>query len=534
MHRRSTRPHGAYGGGWWIGVNRVGTAQAGVAGLAGALALTAGCTVGPEYVRPEPSVGITWSGAMAGGLSDQPADLSGWWSHLGDPTLDALVQRALAANTTLRAAAARVLEVKAARRGAEAGHFPTLDTSAQYQRQRSSPNTGSPAAAGMPGRGDPVNFWSAGIEAGWEMDLFGRVRRAIEAADAEVQVAEHDRRGVVLSLLAEVARNYIELRAFQQRLLIARANLATQEETLALTRTRFEAGLTSELDVTRALTNVETTRAGIPALEQGLRQASHRLSVLLGERPGSLYAELEEPGRIPAIPGEVRIGVPAELLRRRPDLLAAERRLAAATARIGVATADLYPRLILNGQLAFQAARLGTAFDASSATYGLGPVLTWNLFDGGRVRAGIAAADARAQAALAEFDAAVLAALEEVENTIVAFVREQERSRSLEAAVEAGRRSAEIANSQYAQGLTDFQNVLDAQRNLLALQDQATQSRARVSDNLVALYKALGGGWEIAESTAGSVRPGGSPDPQGQPGVTAPTPTRPGISARTN
>jgi NodT family efflux transporter outer membrane factor (OMF) lipoprotein len=506
--------------------------------MAAAVALTTGCTVGPDYVRPEPAVGITWSGAMAGGLSDQPADLSGWWSHLGDPVLDTLVHRALAANNTLRAAAARVMEVKAARRGAEAGNYPTLDTSAQYQRQRSSPNTGSPAAAGMPGRGDPVNFWSAGIDAGWEMDLFGRVRRAVEAADADVQVAEHDRRGVVLSLLAEVARNYIELRAFQQRLLIARANLASQEETLSLTRTRFDAGLTSELDVTRALTNVETTRAGIPALEQGLKQASHRLSVLLGERPGSLYAELEEPAVIPVIPGEVRIGVPSELLLRRPDLLAAERRLAAATARIGVATADLYPRLILNGQLAFQASRFATAFDAGSATYGLGPTLTWNLFDAGRVRASIAAADARAQAALAEFDAAVLGALEEAENTIVAFAREQERYRALEAAVEAGRRSVEIANSQYSQGLTDFQNVLDSQRNLLALQDQATQSRARVSDNLVALYKALGGGWEIAEGPTQAVTPGdkpvGSPEPGDQPGVAAPAVAAPGISARTN
>ncbi len=512
------------------------------AAMAAALAITAGCTVGPDYVRPEPAVGITWSGAMAGGLSDQPADLSGWWGHLGDPVLDALVHRALVANNTLRAAAARVLEVKATRRGAEAGNFPTLDTSAQYQRQRSSPNTGSPAAAGMPGRGDPSNFWSAGIDAGWEMDLFGRVRRAVEAADADVQVAEHDRRGVVLSLLAEVARNYIELRAFQQRLLIARANLVSQEETLSLTRTRFEAGLTSELDVTRALTNVETTRAGIPALEQGLKQASHRLSVLLGERPGSLYAELDEPAVIPAIPGEVRIGVPSELLLRRPDLLAAERRLAAATARIGVATADLYPRLILNGQLAFQASRVATAFDAGSATYGLGPTLTWNLFDAGRVRASIAAADARAQAALAEFDAAVLGALEEAENTIVAFAREQERYRALEAAVEAGRRSVEIANSQYSQGLTDFQNVLDSQRNLLALQDQATQSRARVSDNLVALYKALGGGWEIAEGPAQAVTPGDTsgstpgvtPEPRDQPGVAAPAVAAPGISARTN
>jgi outer membrane protein TolC len=499
----------------------------------------AGCTVGPDYTPPAPIVGeeTPWATSLQGGLNvdaKNAAQLASWWTLLNDATLNDLVAQAAKSNLTVREAYERVLEARALVRSADANNFPTLDSNADYRRQRGSSNFG-------PGQGGSLNNWSAGLDAGWEMDIVGRFRRTDEAALAELFGAEYSRRDSLVSLTAEVARAYIELRSFQQRLIIARKNLVSQEDSMSLAKSRADAGLTSELDVTRARTNVETTRASIPVFEQGERVTLNRLSVLLGQRPGDLVAKLtvdtsvpktapgaarpgmnpnadapvkmtEATSLIPAIPAQLSLVTPAEMLRRRPDVRSAERSLAAATARIGIATADLYPRLRLLGSVGLQADKFATAFDSSSGVYGFGPSLSWNVFDGGRIRASIDAADARTKQALTRYEATVLRAFEESENAIVAYAREQDRRAALRDAVVASTRSVDLSQKQYAQGLTDFQNVLDAQRVLFSLEDQVAESERASSSNLVAIFKALGGGWEIGEPLPGST-PATTPEP---------------------
>lgn len=468
------------------------------ASAAAVVLMAAGCTVGPDYAAPQTKVADSWSSPLEGGLSGRSADISAWWTALQDPTLDGLIRRAVAQNNDLKRAGARVREARALLGSAESDNFPTLDASGRFARQRTSSNTGT---VSFPGQGRPTNLWSAGFDAAWEMDIFGRIRRSVESAQAEVEAAELGRSDVLVTLTAETGRNYVLLRGQQRRLEIARQNLAAQLDTLKLTNSRFGAGLTSELDVARAKTNVETTRSQIPALEQAVKQTIFRLSVLLGQQPGTLVAELGTVGPIPAIPAELAVGAPSELLRRRPDIRRAERELAAATAKIGVATADLFPRLTLNGSVSLQASKFATTFDSLSTAYGFGPNLTWRAFDGGRIRASINAAGARAEQSLAAYDQAVIVALEEAEGSIVAYAREQERRVSLRDAVAAGERTVELARSQYERGLTDFQNVLDAQRNLFALQDTLVQSETTVTSNLIAVFKALGGGWPVDAAT---------------------------------
>jgi NodT family efflux transporter outer membrane factor (OMF) lipoprotein len=304
---------------------------------------------------------------------------------------------------------------------------------------------------------------------------------------------------VLISLLAEVAREYTDTRSFQNRLLIAQANVKAQDDTLVLVRSRFDAGITSELDVAQARANLEQTRSQIPLLTAQLRQSMHRLEVLLAQRPGSLAAELDGgAGAIPTPPESIAVGLPSELLRRRPDIRRAEREIAGETARIGVATADLFPRVMLTGSAGLESSQIGTLLAGDSFAWAVGPGVRWNIFSAGRVENNIRAQTARQEQALARYERTVLTAFHDVEDSLVGYSRERVRLRTLNDAVTAQSRAVELAEELYTRGLTDFQNVLDAQRQLYALQDLQAESRRDVTGNLIALYKALGGGWEAA------------------------------------
>jgi NodT family efflux transporter outer membrane factor (OMF) lipoprotein len=488
------------------------TAARGIALLAFAFP---GCTVGPDYQRPELPVPDRYAGV---GATTQPAaravDVARWWTSFNDPTLDALIDRAVASNLDLRLATARLREARALRGVVGADLFPDVNVAGAYTRSRTSENAfsfdqpsgggggGSPGFGPFGEPGDTQSLYQAGFDANWELDVFGGVRRSIEAADADIGAAVEGRRDALVTLLAEVARNYVELRGFQRRLEIAGQNLKVQQDTLELTRARFEAQLVSELDVTRADAQVATTAAGIPALEAQRNQAAHRLAVLLGQPPAGLLDELLPSGTlaIPSGPPDVPPGLPSDLLRRRPDVRRAERELAAATARVGVATADLFPKFSLTGSLGLQAEAFGDLGRWDSRFYNAGPSVSWPVFDAGRIRSNIRVENARQEQALVRYEQSVLTALEDVENALVGYGKEHQRRQSLQRAVAANRRSVEMANQLYDRGLTDFLDVLEAQRALFASEDALVQSERTISTNLVALYKALGGGWDAPGS----------------------------------
>jgi NodT family efflux transporter outer membrane factor (OMF) lipoprotein len=456
------------------------------------MALSGCVTVGPDYTAPELSAPAAWHSEMKGGLKAVPpvaAQLAQWWTMLDDPQLSRLIEQAAANNLDLKLAQARLREARARRGIAAADRFPTLSAGAGATRSRSSEELGLGPASGQ-----TSESWSAQFDAAWELDLFGGKRRALEAAEATLQASQEDLRDVQVSLLAEVALNYIEVGNYQARLAIAQQNLAAQNEAWQIARWRREAGLTMQLDEDQAKLNLEQTRAGLPTLQTGLEQAKNRLAVLLGHKPGEL-AELEHPATIPRIPAEVAVGIPAETLRNRPDLRRAERQLAAATAQVGVATADLYPSFSLSGILGLQALSSADLLQSSARMWSVAANAGWVLFDAGRIRQNIKVQSALQEQALIGYESAVLGALRDVENALIAYAEEQNRHTSLTAAVAAAQSAAQLADSQYRAGLIDFQSVLDTQRSLLSLQDQLSQSDATVTSNLVRLYKTLGGGW---------------------------------------
>jgi NodT family efflux transporter outer membrane factor (OMF) lipoprotein len=341
------------------------------------------------------------------------------------------------------------------------------------------------------------NVYQAGFDASWEIDVFGGTRRATEAAKAVVAASVFGMRDTLVTLLSEVARNYIEARGYQRQLTIAHENIRAQEDNLVITQDRFKHGLTSDLDVQQAATVLATTRAEVPTLENSLLASIHGLGVLLGQPPGALLEELSIVAPIPAAPPEVPVGLPSELLLRRPDVQQAERQLAAATAQIGVATADLFPKFSLTGAAGWESVSASDWFAGASKMWSLGPTVQWNIFDAGRIRANIKVQNARQEQALANYEKTVLGSFEDVENALVSYAKEQVRRRSLEEAVNHSQESLRLANQLYANGLTNFINVLDAERSLYQAQDQLVQSERAVSVNLISLYKSLGGGWNM-------------------------------------
>ncbi len=462
------------------------------------LTLLSGCAVGPDYKAPEgsdvpvafSSLNATNDAAKTSKVVNRPAHLARWWTSFNDPTLNSLINRAVESNLDLKIATSRVLEARALRGVADAGLYPSVDVGGGYTRSRGSATSGNPFSQGE------RSLYNAGVDASWEIDVFGGVRREVEAADADVAVAEEARNDALVTLLAEVARNYAEVRGLQRRLDVANSGVRVQEESVSLTEARLKAGIAGELEVAQARALLESRRALVPVIVTAHKQALHRLSVLLGQAPGSLENELATMSAIPVPPAEVPVWLPSDLLRRRPDVRQAERALAASNARIGIAEADLYPRFSLTGSLGFESRQAGDLFDWDSRSWNIGPNVRWRIFDGNRIRRQIAAAGARSEATLYAYDKSVLGALEEVENRLVAFSQEQSRRESLEKATAANKRAADLSNDLYKAGLRDFLNVLDSQRALFDSQDALVQSELAVTTNLIALYKSLGGGWE--------------------------------------
>jgi NodT family efflux transporter outer membrane factor (OMF) lipoprotein len=338
-------------------------------------------------------------------------------------------------------------------------------------------------------------LFSTGFDASWELDLFGATRRALEAAQADLEASEADLHGAQVSLAAEVALNYVELRTFQARLAIARENLASQSETLQLAEWRAQAGLVTSLDVEQSRANREQTRAQIPTFERAAVEAGHRLAILLGRAPGTLDGELAGDVAIPAVPADLPVGIPADTLRQRPDVRAAERRLAAETATVGQATAALYPRLTLGGSIGLEALTAGDLASSGAVVYSLLAGLTAPIFDAGRLRRQVQIRSAIQEQALASYESAVLTALEDVENALISLSTSRERQSALGDGLGAARTAAALARQQYTAGLMDFQAVLDTQRSVLAIEDGLAAARGEAASALVGLYKALGGGW---------------------------------------
>jgi NodT family efflux transporter outer membrane factor (OMF) lipoprotein len=457
--------------------------------------------VGPDYVRPESPQVTDWQAPLERGLESLPpeqAALARFWTELDDPLLTQLVERALAGNWDVAAAEARLRQTRALRKIAIGRFFPTVTGSGGTQRVGASDNTGGAGAAGGAfggSRGGNVELYSLGLDASWEIDVFGRLRRNLEAANAERDAAQEDLRDVQVSLIAELALAYVDTRALQERLRIAEATLASQSETYDITDWRAQAGLTTVLDVERARTSVATTEATIPTLRTALDADVNGIAILLGEAPGAVSELLAPKQPIPVTPREVAVGVPAGALAQRPDVRRAERVLAAETARVGVATADAYPSLNALGSIGLEALSPGGLFKSGATLASLAATATQTIFAGGQVIGSIEAQEAVRDQALASYRTTVLAALNEVENALIAYAREQDRRDSLAEAAGAAERALALAQDQYGSGLIDFQVVLDSQRALFVLQDQLAESEGLVTSNLVRLYKAIGGGW---------------------------------------
>ena len=457
------------------------------AGLGLAL-LVAGCAVGPDYRTPEVAVPAGWDSAGPATPAAAP-QLARWWRRLGDPQLDALIAEAVAGNLDVATAKARIREARAGVSQAGGALYPSIDGSGSATRQRS----------GSDSRGTEVSGqFQAGFDASWELDLFGANRRRLEAARYGLDAAAEDLRSTLLTLVGDVATNYVAARGFQARIAYARQTAASQRETEALTRVKFEAGAVSGVDLANATGQASSTEADIPSLEASYAEAVHRLGVLTGRPPAALKARLAAPAPIPTPALPLPVGVPADLLRARPDVKLAERQLAQATAEIGAAEAARYPNLSLTGNLSTAAANVGDLGKSTSISWVFGPTLSLPIFNAGQLAAAVEVEAAQRDQSYLAFRSAVLTALEDVENAIVAFTQERQRYRSLQVAADSFREAARLARTLYQTGATDFLEVLDAERSLYGAEDALIQSRIAITTDYIALNKALGGGWDGA------------------------------------
>ena len=450
-----------------------------------AVALGGCAAVGPDYSEPQLAVPAGWSAGTGTDAMDAVL-LARWWHGFGDPVLDRLVADALAANLDLAQARARLREARARRGVAGAALAPSVDASLSGSRSRSS---------GQSGSGSTRELYSAGFDASWELDVFGGVRRSVEAAQADLEASVESLSDTRVSLAAEVALNYIDLRTAEQRLAIAEESIASRGENHQIIRWRQQAGLVSELDLAQATTDLESTRAVLPPLRTAVTEAKNRLAVLLGRNPGELESLVHADRPIPLAAAEIVAAIPADTLRQRPDVRAAERRLAAQTARLGEAEAARYPSFRLSGSLGLEALELDALADRGANTHSLFGGITAPVFNAGRIAANIEIQDALVEQARLAYRAAVLAALEEVENALTAVANTDARRAKLAEAAAAARTTLAIAEYRYASGLADFLSVLDAQRTQLSLDEQLAGSTGELARAQIRLYKALGGGW---------------------------------------
>ena len=481
-------------------MNEMNTDLKNIGSLAGtALLATAlcGCMVGPDYVEPKVNSPATW----VGGAATQPAEgvrvtaeqarLIGWWTSFEDPTLTSLIERAVKSNLDVKLARSRIRQARAAHGIAEGGLFPTINSSGSYTRRGPAPDAQS-------------NMFRAGVDAAWELDVFGGTRRGMESAKADIQAAVDDERGVLVSLVAEVALNYVDLRAQQARLVIARESLETMKRSAALTRKLKDAGFAAGLDVAQAEGDVASTEAQLPVLEASIQQTIFAISLLLAREPGALTEELSakvagNADSILAMPPELPVGMPSELLRRRPDIRRAESQVRSANAQIGAAMSDLFPKFTLSGSIGLEGNKLSSMANWASRSWSVGPSVTWQIFDAGRITSNIEVKKAQTEQALLTYHKTVLTAFSEMDSALEALAREQTRTKPLAAARAADRKSLAISTELYTGGQTAFLNVLTAQRSLFSAEDAIVQSRRNVAANVIAIYKALGGGWEAID-----------------------------------
>ena len=510
--------------------------------------LVVGCTVGPHYNKPTVSLAPSYSEWHFKIATNPPP--AAWWKTFNDPELDRLINQAVQTNYDLQIAYSRVRQARFQRNIVAADLFPQVDGDAGYLRARGSKNvalplggsggngggsssrhavksvrasktqsdsqsqassaSGSQASAqndaafdnaltpfgkgGLPGT--VTELYQVGFDANWEIDVFGSKRRQVEAATADIGAAEENHRQMALTIMAEVARDYFELRGTQERLAIARQNLAAQSNLLVLTESRVRAGLKPDIDAVRARAQVETTDATIPPLLAQIRRLSHALSILVGQDPQVLNDELSQSKLLPPTPPVVAVGLPSDLLERRPDIRAAERNIAAANARIGSAIADLFPKFALTASAGLDSTSPDHLLDWESRYFLISPTVTWRIFDAGRIMSNIKLQQAMTDEASLEYHSTILKALKEVEDALVTYAMDRERQAKLDAACQQNQLALELMQERYAHGLVTFLDVLDAERTALSSQDQLAQFTSASVTDVVALYKALGGGWK--------------------------------------
>ena len=461
-------------------------------------ACAASCAIGPRYAPPAPAMPTRWQEATSPAAAFDRSTLERWWTAFRDPQLDDLVTRAIEGNLDLQIAAARVREARAARGIAASAALPQVGVygqAARIERSNAVPPFKAVAAQGSPFGGRTQNVFEAGFDAGWELDVFGGVRSDVEAAVAQVQSAEEGRRDVLVTLLADVARNYAELRGTQRQIEILDATVQSQQSTLDLAKVRFDAGLGTALDVARADGLLEATKSRRPELERQVKRAIYRLDVLTGREPGTAASALDTSKALPPQPPSLPDILPSELLSRRPDLRRAERDVAATAARLRVARSELFPRFSIGGNFGRRSEDLSDLGSTGSQFWFLVGGVRLPILSGGRIRANIKVQDARQDQALRQYERAILTAVEEVENALTAQTREQRRLDTLRAAVAANRRALDLATDRYTGGLENFLSVLDAQRAVYGAEDGLAQSETNAMVSLIAVYKALGGGW---------------------------------------
>jgi outer membrane protein, multidrug efflux system len=466
--------------------------------VASTLAATlSACAVGPDYHEPKPVTPDSFVYGPGQQFSANDVEID-FWKSFNDPELDTLIEQSLASNHDIRIAIAHLREARALRGEAQLDFAPTVTASGGHTEGRTSVRQTAP----IPGVPRNQDYYDAGFDAFWELDFFGRVRRGVEASSAEVQSAEASVYATQVSITAEVARNYFELRGAQQRLEVARRNSDNQSETLRITQARLEAGRGTQLDVSRAQAQLSATLATIPDLEADVTRSILRLGVLAGKQPDALMSELSTSKQLPALPATQTIGTPELLLRRRPDIRVAERDLAAATARIGVAVGDLFPRISFVGHWGFDAVNSGDLGSAGAETYSFGPSIQWAAFDLGRVKQRIHQREAAADGAMARYEKTVLQALEETDASMTSYVKALTKQEHLESSAKASLEAATLARARYDNGVADFLTVLDAERSALAAEDQLAQSQTQTATALLATYKALGGGFRPLDARA--------------------------------
>ncbi len=466
-----------------------------------AVGLTACTQVGPDYTPPAPEMPVRWDEATGAIRSGPEAALQHWWTLFQDPVLDALIARAAVANPDLLIAETRIREARAQHRITVATGLPSLGIGGSVTHSRRSEHVSSSSDTRS------QDLFQADWDAGWEIDLFGGTRRQIEAAEAALAATGEDRRDVLVSLEAEVARNYLELRTAQQRRTIALDTLRSREQTLELVRGKYRLGLGGQLETVQSEASLALTKAEIPALETTAIQARHRLALLLGQQPQTLKTELTTAANLPPVPPQLPAILPSDLLRQRPDIRSAERQLAAATATVGAATADLFPRFSLSALIGLQSTSLSDLVSRSSRFWSAGPTIHWPLFDGGQARALVVISEAQRDRARAIYKKSVLTALTEAEDALVALDRERKTRALLQKAVHSSRQALEIARGQYTVGLTPFLNVLQSENTVFESLDKLALSNQRLALAMIALYKALGGGWQAEAEAPDTSRP---------------------------